>query len=86
MEELGAGYSPWGRKESGTTEPLHFCHRILGNAFGSPKKLENSGRALTPTSQTPHCSLLLPLPQPVCHALRTPTADPFPEQAHESFQ
>ena len=24
MEELGAGYSPWGHKESGTTERLHF--------------------------------------------------------------
>ena len=24
MEELGAGYSPWGPKESGTTERLHF--------------------------------------------------------------
>ena len=24
MEELGAGYHPWGRKESGTTEQLHF--------------------------------------------------------------
>ena len=24
MEELGAGYSPWGCKESGTTERLHF--------------------------------------------------------------
>ena len=23
-EELGAGYCPWGRKESGTTERLHF--------------------------------------------------------------
>ena len=23
MEELGAGYCPWGRKESGTTERLH---------------------------------------------------------------
>ena len=23
-EELGAGYYPWGRKESGTTERLHF--------------------------------------------------------------
>ena len=23
-EELGAGYCPWGRKESGTTEQLHF--------------------------------------------------------------
>ena len=24
MEELDAGYYPWGRKESGTTERLHF--------------------------------------------------------------
>jgi len=24
MEELGAGYYSWGRKESGTTEQLHF--------------------------------------------------------------
>ena len=24
MEELGAGYYPWGRKESGTIERLHF--------------------------------------------------------------
>ena len=23
-EELGSGYYPWGRKESGTTEQLHF--------------------------------------------------------------
>ena len=23
-EELGAGYYPWGRKESGTIEQLHF--------------------------------------------------------------
>ena len=23
-EELSAGYYPWGRKESGTTERLHF--------------------------------------------------------------
>ena len=23
-EKLGAGYYPWGRKESGTTERLHF--------------------------------------------------------------
>ena len=23
-EELGAGYYPWGRKESGTTEQLHL--------------------------------------------------------------
>ena len=24
MEELGAGYCPWGHKELGTTERLHF--------------------------------------------------------------
>ena len=24
VEELGAGYCPWGCKESGTTERLHF--------------------------------------------------------------
>ena len=24
-EELGAGYYPWGRKESGTNERLHSC-------------------------------------------------------------
>ena len=29
MEELGAGYYPWGRKESGTTERLHFHFRFL---------------------------------------------------------
>ena len=28
IEELGAGYYPWGRKESGTTERLHF-HFII---------------------------------------------------------
>ena len=25
-EELGAGYYPWGRKESGMTEQLHFLY------------------------------------------------------------
>ena len=28
-EELGAGYCPWGHKESGTTERLHFL-TVLG--------------------------------------------------------
>ena len=27
-EELGAGYYPWGRKELGTTERLHFTSNI----------------------------------------------------------
>ena len=25
------GYSPWGRKESDTTEQLHFTHKILSS-------------------------------------------------------
>ena len=29
MEELGAGYCPWGRKESGTTERLHFFTSLI---------------------------------------------------------
>ena len=32
-EELGAGYSPWGRKESGTTEWLQFFHDYLLQLF-----------------------------------------------------
>ena len=28
-EELGAGYYPWGRKESGTTERLHFHFQLM---------------------------------------------------------
>ena len=28
MEELGAGYYPWGRKELGTTERLHFLSLV----------------------------------------------------------
>ena len=35
-EELGAGYCPWGRKESGTTERLHF-HFLGGDGFKSNK-------------------------------------------------
>ena len=29
-EELGAGYYPWGRKESGMTERLHFHFHFFG--------------------------------------------------------
>ena len=29
-EEPGAGYCPWGRKESDTTERLHSTYTILG--------------------------------------------------------
>ena len=28
-EELGAGYYPWGRKESGMTEQLHFLSSVF---------------------------------------------------------
>ena len=33
VEELGAGYRPWGRKESGMTERLHFHFHILFTAL-----------------------------------------------------
>ena len=36
-EELGAVYYPWGRKESGTTERLHFTsvlHRLMAQDKG----------------------------------------------------
>ena len=33
-EELGAGYCPWGCKESGTTERLHF-HSLKSVLSGS---------------------------------------------------
>ena len=29
-KELGAGYCPWGRKESGMTERLHFHFHFSG--------------------------------------------------------
>ena len=38
-EKLGAGYYPWGRKEPGTTERLHFhFHGELEKTFSSKKK------------------------------------------------
>ena len=38
MEELGAGYYPWGRKESGMTERLHFLSFTLGFLGGASGK------------------------------------------------
>ena len=35
-EELGASYYPWGRKESGTTERLHFHFNDLWEGNGTP--------------------------------------------------
>ena len=37
-EELGAGYYPWGLKESGMTERLHFLSFTQG---GSSSHMEN---------------------------------------------
>ena len=34
-EELGAGYYPWGHKESGTTEQLHFHFHLYTKTEGS---------------------------------------------------
>ena len=31
IEELGAGYYPWGCKESGTTEQLHLDKKMLSH-------------------------------------------------------
>ena len=38
MEEPGAGYCPWGHKESDTTEQLHFCFSLscIGEGNGNP--------------------------------------------------
>ena len=38
MEELGAGYYPWGPKESGMTERLHFhfSPSCIGEGNGNP--------------------------------------------------
>ena len=37
-EELGAGYCPWGHKESGTTEQLYFDFSLscIGEGNGNP--------------------------------------------------
>ena len=34
-EELGAGYCPWGCKESGMTEQLHFHFHVPGSVLVS---------------------------------------------------
>ena len=44
-EELGAGYYPWGHKQSGTTERLHFLSFFL--------------RLLNPRKKSIHVELLL---------------------------
>ena len=35
MEELGAGYCPWGHKESAVTEQLHFSLSRIGEGNGN---------------------------------------------------
>ena len=44
MEKLGAGYGPWGSKETGTTERLHFtsiseCSKGAGYKNNTQKPL-----------------------------------------------
>ena len=39
MEELGAGYCPWGHKESGTTEALHFFYKAFFPLVSRPQPL-----------------------------------------------
>ena len=43
-EELGAGYYPWGRKQSGRTERLHFH---LKHSRRKQKGSEVGGREVT---------------------------------------
>ena len=38
MEEFGAGYCPWGHKESGTTERLRFLSFFLNYGRGNEDK------------------------------------------------
>ena len=40
MEEPGAGYCPWGRKESDTTERLHF-HLSVSKSFAYVDSINN---------------------------------------------
>ena len=47
MEELGAGYCPWGRKESGMTEGLHF----LSLSFCGPMDCSQPGSSVHGISQ-----------------------------------
>lgn len=37
-EELGAGYYPWGHKESGTKERLHFLSSVINYEDATPLK------------------------------------------------
>ena len=51
MEELGAGYYPWGRKESGTTERLHFHFHLRTEGFsGGSDSKESACNAGDPDS------------------------------------
>ena len=54
MEELGAGYCPWGRKESGMTERLHFHFQ----AWLCPPKQYPYFPIASPTYQKASTSLL----------------------------
>ena len=58
MEELGAGYYPWGCKELGTTEQLHFTsllHDISKLTFPTTLSMHEAWKTpcRTQASQTP---------------------------------
>ena len=50
-EELGAGYYPWGRKESGTTERLYFhflsWQKLRAEENGAARGLDHWMASLT---------------------------------------
>ena len=48
-EELGAGYYPWGLKESGTTERLH-CHFHFHPGLPAPGRGLGSLKEVSPHS------------------------------------
>ena len=50
-EKLGADYYPWGRKESGTTERLHFHFHLRTEGFsGGSDSKESACNARNPDS------------------------------------
>ena len=48
MEELGAGYYPWDRKESSMTERLHFLSFFLSFFLTKEGKFPRVGRGPGP--------------------------------------
>ena len=54
-EELGAGYCPWGRKESGMTKRLHFHFRKLSSGHRTVEdqfSLQSQRKVMPKNAQT----------------------------------